>query len=96
MSLDEDAVERLADAVDSLVEEIHLLAQSLDDLREEFSWAIRNDPLRAPYRLTSMPLDPTAPDFAERLNQLTPADLPPAQVAPPTHARPAHQGELWT
>ena len=56
-----------SDDIASLRDEVRLLRQVLDELREELSWANNNaiDPLPQvrPVRITSMSLDPTAPDF---------------------------------
>jgi hypothetical protein len=77
-SNDNDA---LASAIDRLREELAITRQVLDEILNELQWANRNrgdENGLAPYRrITSMPLDPTAPDWAERLNRFTPADLPP-------------------
>ena len=73
-------------ALDRMTEEVRVLRQVVDELREEIQWAARNvvgeTPPRLPTRrITSMPLDPTCDDFAERVNALTPADLPPETPA---------------
>jgi hypothetical protein len=56
-----------SDDIASLRDEVRLLRQVLDELREELSWANNNaiDPLSQvrPVRITSMSLDPTSPDF---------------------------------
>lgn len=72
----------IAAAIDRLTEEVRVLRQAVDELRQEVQWGVRNalDPPheRPPVRrITSMPLDPCAEDFAERVNALAPADLPP-------------------
>jgi hypothetical protein len=59
--------------ISRLVDEIHALRQAVDDLREELVWELRqlraaNQEAKPPFRLTSMPLDPTAADFAQRVN----------------------------
>ena len=85
-----DTEDPIVAALDRMTEEVRVLRQVIDELREEIQWAARNvvgEPLpRLPTRrITSMPLDPTCDDFAERLNALTPADLPPntpAMTAP--------------
>lgn len=68
-------------ALQAIADELQVLRQVLDELRDEFSWAMRNAPL-PPFHLTSTPADPTAPDWAARLNRFTPADLPDAAPAP--------------
>lgn len=75
-------VSEFVDEVRQLKEEVQVLRDVLSEIHEELQWAVRNtllpsaaaSPLR---RITSMPLDPTAPDFAVRLNEVTPQDLPP-------------------
>lgn len=55
--------------------------QVLDEIFTEFQWANQNrreaesSPAIPVHRVTSMPLDPTAPDWAERLNQSLPAEV---------------------
>lgn len=86
----------LAEALDRLREELAIIRQVLDEIASELQWANRNrepsgdsgGPIR---RITSMPLDPTAPDWAERLNQFSADDLPCADV-PPT---PFQSGRLF-
>ena len=61
----------LSDAIIGLRDEIKILRQVLDEVREELSWANNNahdllsqaDARNASHRITSMPLDPTARDF---------------------------------
>jgi len=70
----------LAEAVLSLQDEIHTLRISIDELRDDVVWAVRNalaSTPNAPFQLTSMPCDPTAADFGAGVNKLRPSDLPP-------------------
>lgn len=61
----------LSDAIIGLRDEIKILRQVLDEVREELSWANNNAPdllsqadaRNAMHRITSLPLDPTARDF---------------------------------
>ena len=61
----------LSDAIIDLRDEIKILRQVLDEVREELSWANNNAPdllsqvdaRNAMHRITSLPLDPTARDF---------------------------------
>jgi hypothetical protein len=70
-----EAVQDLAAIIERLRDEVEVLRQAVDDLREELTHELRNlrdalpipgpDP---PYRLTSMPQDSCADDFHERVN----------------------------
>jgi len=67
--------------LDRLCEELAVIRQVLDEVRSELQWANQNRPdsgypSESSRRITSMPLDPTATDWAERVNRLSPADLP--------------------
>ncbi len=61
----------LCDDIVSLRDEVRLLRQVVDELREELSWANNNaydflgntGPVMAYRRITSMSVDPTARDF---------------------------------
>jgi hypothetical protein len=91
-----DSEDSIAAALDRLREELAVVRQVLDEIQQELEWANRNSPDReqvaATYRrITSMPLDPCAPDWAERVNQYSAADLP-ADVRDPT---PRQQGQLF-
>lgn len=72
-------VDRLADAVEEVAGQLEVLRQVLDEIREDFQWAVRNDRFRSEHPcapLTSLPADPLAPDFGERVNRVKPEDLP--------------------
>jgi hypothetical protein len=92
----------LAEAVERLADEVHVLRDVLGEVRDDLAWALHNDRLR-PARphvpvvpLTSMPLDPLAPDFGERLNRYGPQDLPAEMQAPPkASGRKARQQHLF-
>ena len=43
-----DAVERLVDAVERVSQELRVLRDVVDEVREEFVWAVRNDRFRCP------------------------------------------------
>lgn len=91
-------LERLTAAVESLCDEVRVLREAIDELREEYTWAVRNHRLgSAPLvvHVTSMPADPLADDFGERLNRLKPKDLPPESAQDTgTRDQPTQQ-ELW-
>ena len=70
-----DDVAEFTDEVRKLREEVQVLRDVLSEVHEELQWAVRNGLLphdvAAPMRrITSMPLDPEAPDFAERINAI--------------------------
>ena len=84
----------LAAALDRLREELAVVREVLDEIRDELQWANRNqgDSDRCstpPLRITSMPLDPTALDW--EVNRYSAADLL-AEVRDPT---PRQQGQLF-
>jgi len=84
----------LAAALDRLREELAVVREILDEIRDELQWANRNQGETErcslmPLRITSMPLDPAALDW--EINRFTAADLP-AEVRDPT---PRQQGELF-
>ncbi len=85
-----DRLEHVAEVVREAVEELGVLSDIEDEKREEIQWAVRNYRL---LQLTSMPLDPAASDWAERVNKFTPEDVP-AEPDRPTTAR--YQGSLWS
>jgi len=73
---DAERIERLIDAVETVADQIEVLRNVIDEIREEFQWAVRNKRL-APHvvHVTSMAKDPLDPQWAAKLNRLTPADL---------------------
>lgn len=91
-----ESADSIADSLDRLREELAVVRQVLDEIREELEWANRNrgEPDSTPMmprRITSMPLDPCAPDWAERLNRFSAADLP----IEPAEPSAKQQGELF-
>ena len=99
-----ETTDDLSTAVAALTDEVRVLRQAIDDLREEIQYATNNllDRSAPPLphrRIVSMPLDPTADDFAKRLNAVTPDDLPPEGDATQTpnadSDRPASSGRLF-
>ena len=75
-----EAVERLIEAVNGVAEQMQLLWNTIDEIREEFAWALRNDRLTCSpsvMHVTSMAADPCAPDWGKRLNRSAATDLPP-------------------
>ena len=80
---EQDAMQRIADAVEKLAGEVEMLRTIIDRLQDDFAWALNNDafgrikPDAGPaMHITSMPRDPLAPDWHERLNRFRPEDLP--------------------
>jgi len=72
-----DRLEHIAEVVRENTEEIGVLRDAIDEEKELMEWAAQND--KPILRLTSMPVDPTARDFAEKLSSLRPEDLPPVE-----------------
>lgn len=64
--------------MDELHEEVRVLREAVDELREVVEHLVRNIPpdfwqiLRNRIRITSMARDPTATDFGERINSVPP------------------------
>src|SRR5437870_13550843 len=82
---DAEVLERLVDAVESVAGQIEVLRNVLDEIREDLGWAINNDRFRCPphgCQVTSMPVDPCAEDWPERLNRLKPENLPSDEASP--------------
>lgn len=94
-----EQVAQLTDAVTRLAQEVGVLREVLDSIRDDFAWALNNDSFRsAPamaMHVTSVPRDPLANDFGERINRLTANDLPDAPPADETPAKPRGQSELF-
>lgn len=78
----------LAEAMERLTDEVATLRQVIDDLREELTWEIRQlregtPEWKARFHLTSMPADPTLPDFHQRVNAVDSSVF----AAPPANLR---------
>lgn len=71
----------LREEVESLRLQIEVLTNAIDELRDALQYAVENGlPVLSSLgeharRITSMPVDPAAPDFAKRVNRLTRADV---------------------
>jgi len=79
-----ETTEDLAEVVAAFTDEVRVLRQAIDDLREEIRYAANNlldrpePPLPHHHRrIVSVPLDPTANDFAGLVNAVSASDLPP-------------------
>lgn len=91
---DEDTVKRL----DRLLEELAMARQMLEEIQDDLAWAImsqhdRNQVGPIPLRITSLPLDPCAPDWAERVNRFSAADVcgsTKTEHAPPIRKQQGH------
>jgi hypothetical protein len=85
-------VETLNGLVDKMHQRMAVLTAAIDDIRQEFEYAVRNgtigrgrDQQRRPTMdITSMPKDPSVPNFAERVNRHSAKDVP-TETAPPEH-----------
>jgi len=68
----EERIEELEDRIDRLQETMQVLIESIDELRVELVHALRNlpDRLPPPLHIHSLPLDPTASDFGDRVNAI--------------------------
>jgi hypothetical protein len=79
-----DSDEDLAEAVNRLADEVQLLRMAVDEYHEDLMWAVLNDKFTAPCpprdrRIVSIPADPAAEDFAQRVNCAKPSDVEEAQ-----------------
>jgi hypothetical protein len=81
---DKEVLERIAEAVEKLAGEVEILRGVIDRLQDDFAWALNNDAFRGsafrqerspPFHITSMPLDPLAPDWHEQVNRFRPEDI---------------------
>lgn len=72
--MDGEADSQLIESIDSLRQQVEVLRDVVDELREELQYLVRNPNeyrVAAPIeqlRVTSLPLDPAADDFDERVN----------------------------
>ena len=97
------AVESLTHQVETLAGHLEIIQQVLDEIRVDFQWAVRNDRFgtghadewRPVTHVTSMPKDPCAPDFGERLNRYTAKDIPAETSVSTTPSEAAKQGTLF-
>ena len=83
-----DDIAELTSAVRELAEQVEVLRNVLDEMRDQLSWALRNDAfsdgLPRPSVLKRMAADPTASDWAERLEILRPMTSVEASVERPS------------
>ncbi len=76
-----DTEDAIAAALDRLREELAVVHQVLDEIQDELQWANRNRGeadhfATTPRRITSLPLDPASPHWAQQVNRFSAADLP--------------------
>jgi|ERR1051326_9179232 hypothetical protein len=88
-----ERIERLIDAVEHVGEELATLRQVIDEIREEFQWAVRNEKLPPTHivHITSMPVDPCDPEFGKKVNRISQADIDRQNA----EGKPVQQGDLW-
>lgn len=95
-------VETLKDTIGDLNQRMAVLTAAIDDIRQEFEYAVRNDRIGRsreqwrPVDITSVPKASMAPDLDERVNRNSsknpPNEAPPADQAPePPSALPDEQ-----
>ena len=75
---DKDGLDQLTSTVDTLAQEVRVLREAIDELREVLDWTMKNrdapanDPLLP---ITSLPSDPGDDNFGEKIDRTTPDDL---------------------
>lgn len=99
------SADEIAESVDRLTAELRVIRDVLDDLRTELQYIVRNPgeyrvvESMERFRVTSLPLDPAAEDFEERVNAVpteTVAELRTAAGNAPEQKRgPASQRGLF-
>ncbi len=78
--LDEETITSLTAALDEVRDEMTGIRRVVDEIQGDVEWVARNrhaDEWRPIQPITSLPLDPLAPDWAQRVNRFTAADIPP-------------------
>ena len=99
----EDTLDRLTSAVDqviecvqelrSLTDEVRVLREAIDDVRQEIEWAVRN--LARPAWTPTQPLASVCTP-ADGVPEHKPVDVPTVEAsAQSQHARRISQGGLW-
>lgn len=94
-------VESLATQVEALASQVEVLRQVLDEIRDDFQWALQNDKLRSSHghhgspvvHITSLPKDPCTEDW--EINRVKPEDLPSEPPVAPATKTSTKQTELW-
>lgn len=100
-SITPDQIDDLTQATISLTEQVRMLRHAVDEIGDELGWAIRNRVMTVEslesysQRITSLPTDPAAEDFHERVNAVTAADLPEVEAGPSQARSSRQQSRLW-
>ena len=93
------AESELLSAVQMLIEEVKVLREVVDELREEVQWGNHNfhanDPLPSHRRIRSCSLDPTSPDFTVNSVDDTTVEKLRAELAA-NQSLPGKQGALFS
>lgn len=80
-SIDGEADSELIESIDSLREQVEVLRNAVDELREELQYLVRNPGENRTaetierLRVTSLPLDPAAEDYDDRVNAVPEATV---------------------
>jgi hypothetical protein len=99
---DEEAgIERLLEKMGDVEQELAFMRAEIDGIREDIAWWLKNNakeqwvPIQP---ITSMSMDPLAPDWGERVNRFTAADLPPSAAGKRSQSLPPpdQNGDLAT
>jgi len=100
----ESQAEHLIGSILQLRDEVHVLREAIDELREELQYLVRNPDHSAAreqlprLRVTSLASDPTAEDFGERINVVPKEKLDELRenaILPPTQQQASSQGRLF-
>lgn len=97
METEAEAVGRLTNAIERVEQELRVLRDVIDEAREEFAWAVRNDRFRSPphiVHVTKMPLKIGRGRTAQAEKQL-PKTPPAEQESPANSPKPGKRDTLW-
>lgn len=106
-AIDTSADNELIGSIDALRDEVCVLRQAVDELREELQYLVRNpdgfprQETLPPLRIASLAKDPTAADFGERINAASAEKLDELRegagngLQKDTLCRPASQSRLF-
>ena len=74
----DDRIDQLTSTVETLAQEVRILREAIDELREVLDWTMKNREAPANHPLlpiTSLPRDPGDENFGEKINCTPPDDL---------------------